>query len=107
MVTQCASSKGYYGLVVGNALPELVGHCKALPCPTRLCFATARYAGALREGLRAAAAIGDDTLQRNAGRRVTPESFTHGTSEQRQRWFTAGYRSGDVGGCDTFSAGSL
>ncbi|MEO1136263.1 MAG: neutral zinc metallopeptidase [Pseudomonadota bacterium] len=47
--------------------------------------------GDIEEGLRAAAAIGDDTLQRNAGRRVTPESFTHGSSEQRQRWFTQGY----------------
>ncbi|MCK5747732.1 MAG: neutral zinc metallopeptidase, partial [Oricola sp.] len=63
--------------------------------------------GDIEEGLRAAAAIGDDTLQRNAGRRVTPESFTHGTSEQRQRWFTAGYRSGDVAQCDTFNAGGL
>lgn len=63
--------------------------------------------GDIEEGLRAAAAIGDDTLQRNAGRRVTPESFTHGTSAQRQRWFTTGYRSGEVGQCDTFTARSL
>ncbi len=63
--------------------------------------------GDIEEGLRAAAAIGDDTLQRNAGRRVTPESFTHGTSAQRQRWFTLGYRGGDVGDCDTFNAREL
>ncbi|MEM6708933.1 MAG: neutral zinc metallopeptidase [Pseudomonadota bacterium] len=59
--------------------------------------------GDVEEGLRAAASIGDDTLQRNAGRRVRPESFTHGTSEQRMRWFNAGIRSGDVGRCDTFA----
>lgn len=63
--------------------------------------------GDIEEGLRAAAAIGDDTLQRSAGRKVRPESFTHGTSEQRQRWFTAGYRTGDVNSCDTFNASSL
>lgn len=63
--------------------------------------------GDIQEGLAAAAAIGDDTLQRNAGRRVTPESFTHGSSEQRQRWFTQGYRTGGVNTCDTFNAGNL
>lgn len=60
--------------------------------------------GDIEEGLRAASAIGDDTLQRNAGRRVTPESFTHGTSEQRMRWFRRGYDSGNVEACDAFSA---
>ena len=59
--------------------------------------------GDIEEGLRAAAAIGDDTLQRNAGRRVTPESFTHGSSEQRQEWYYRGYRTGDVNQCDTFN----
>ena len=60
--------------------------------------------GDIEEGLRAAAAIGDDTLQRNAGRRVQPESFTHGSSEQRVEWFTIGYRYGDTDRCDTFNA---
>jgi hypothetical protein len=63
--------------------------------------------GDIEEGLDAATAIGDDTLQKNAGRRVTPESFTHGSSEQRVRWFTIGARGGDVGQCDTFNAPSL
>lgn len=63
--------------------------------------------GDIEEGLRAASAIGDDTLQRNAGRRVTPESFTHGTSAQRMRWFERGFRSGDPSACDTFSAQAL
>lgn len=64
-------------------------------------------AGDIEEGLAAASAIGDDTLQKNAGRRVTPESFTHGSSEQRVRWFTAGYRTGDVNACDTFNSHAL
>jgi predicted metalloprotease len=63
--------------------------------------------GDVEEAMRAAAAIGDDRLQRQAGGRVSPESFTHGTSEQRMRWFEAGFRSGSADRCDTFSASSL
>ena len=60
--------------------------------------------GDVAEAMNAAKQIGDDTLQRNAGRRPMPHTFTHGTSEQRQRWFAAGYQSGSIGACDTFSA---
>jgi hypothetical protein len=55
------------------------------------------------EGVRAAEAIGDDTLQRQAQGRVVPDSFTHGTSEQRVRWLMTGLKSGDPAACDTFS----
>jgi predicted metalloprotease len=58
--------------------------------------------GDVEEGLDAATAIGDDTLQRRAGRAVNPESFTHGSSAQRVEWFRRGMQSGDVEQCDTF-----
>jgi uncharacterized protein len=58
--------------------------------------------GDVEEGLRAAAAIGDDRLQQQSGGRVAPESFTHGSSEQRVTWFRRGLRSGDVNACDSF-----
>lgn len=61
----------------------------------------------IREALDTAARIGDDALQRAAGRHVVPDSFTHGSSEQRQRWFFRGYQSGNPNDCDTFSARSL
>ena len=60
--------------------------------------------GDIEEALNAARQIGDDTLQRKAGRVPQPHTFTHGTSEQRQRWFATGYKSGDPNTCDTFSA---
>ncbi len=63
--------------------------------------------GDIEEALGAASAVGDDTLQKQAGGRVMPDSFTHGSSEQRTRWFETGYRSGDINDCDTFSASSL
>jgi uncharacterized protein len=55
----------------------------------------------------AARQIGDDTLQRNAGRVPQPHTFTHGTSEQRMRWFYQGYRTNDIAACDTFAAARL
>src|SRR6267154_1116319 len=64
-------------------------------------------AGDIDSALTTASAIGDDTLQRQATGRVVPDSFTHGSAEQRKRWFMTGYQQGTVKACDTFSAGSL
>jgi hypothetical protein len=63
--------------------------------------------GDLEEALTAAAAIGDDRLQRQSQGYVVPETFTHGTSEQRVRWFREGFRTGDTARCDTFQAPAL
>ena len=63
--------------------------------------------GDVEEALDAASAIGDDTLQRESRGTVVPESFTHGTSEQRQRWFRKGLGTGDPDSCDTFSGDSI
>jgi len=63
--------------------------------------------GDIAEAMNAAKQIGDDTLQRNAGRVPQPHTFTHGTSEQRQRWFATGFETGDLRACDTFGAARL
>jgi predicted metalloprotease len=61
----------------------------------------------IEDGLRAAAAVGDDTLQKQAQGQVMPDSFTHGTSAQRTRWFRTGASTGDPAACDTFHAARL
>lgn len=71
-----------------------------------------KYAGILEPGdieeaLNAASAVGDDRLQTSAGSAVVPDSFTHGTSEQRQRWFRRGYETGSLEACDTFRAADV
>ena len=63
--------------------------------------------GDIEEALTAASAIGDDHLQKQARGYITPESFTHGTSQQRVRWFKQGFKTGTVESCDTFKAASL
>lgn len=63
--------------------------------------------GDFEEAVNAARQIGDDTLQRNAGQRPMPHTFTHGTAAQRSGWFLRGLKSGDLGDCDTFAAKKL
>jgi predicted metalloprotease len=63
--------------------------------------------GDIDAALQTAAAIGDDTLQRKTQGRVVPDSFTHGSAEQRKRWFMTGYQQGNVQACNTFQASSL
>ena len=63
--------------------------------------------GDLQEALNAARMIGDDHLQRQAGQVPQPHTFTHGTSEQRARWFERGFESGQIAACDTFEADRL
>ena len=63
--------------------------------------------GDVEEGLNAAAAIGDDRMQKMAGRRVNPDGFTHGSSQQRVQWFRTGMQSGDINTCNTFKQAEL
>ncbi|MFN3511540.1 MAG: neutral zinc metallopeptidase [Phenylobacterium sp.] len=61
----------------------------------------------IEDGMRAAAAVGDDAIQQRTQGRVVPDAFTHGTSEQRMAWFRTGVRTGDPSACDTFAAARL
>jgi predicted metalloprotease len=63
--------------------------------------------GDMEDAIRTAQAIGDDTLQRQSRGTVVPDAFSHGTAEQRMRWFTRGFETGKVSQCDTFSASTL
>jgi predicted metalloprotease len=82
---------------------ELQADCYAGIWAARAAAAGRLEPGDLDEGLGAAAAVGDDRLQRASGGQVQPESFTHGSSEQRMTWFRRGFDSGDPGYCDTFA----
>lgn len=63
--------------------------------------------GDVEEAIGAAEAVGDDTLMANAGRAVVPDAFTHGSSRQRMEWFQRGFKSGQLGQCDTFEAAGI
>ena len=106
-----------------NALREQASQVESNDISVRIelqadCFSGvwARYAsdklgtleqGDIQEAVNAAAQIGDDTLQANAGQTPMPDSFTHGTSEQHQRWLATGYKTGTIKSCDTFSSNQL
>jgi predicted metalloprotease len=99
-----ASVKGANGLSVRL---ELQADCLAGVWAHSTAQRNLLEAGDIDEGLGAAAAIGDDRLQRQSTGAVHPESWTHGSSAERTRWFRRGYEEGTVKGCDTFSAGAL
>ncbi len=66
-----------------------------------------RPGNSIEEGINAAGAVGDDRIMKETQGRVVPDAFTHGTSEQRVRWFTKGYKTGDINQGDTFNADQL
>ena len=108
---QVHQMKQQMGQAEGNALSvrlELQADCLAGVWAIRADKArNILEAGDVEEALNAASAIGDDTLQRQSRGTVVPESVTHGTSAQRQRWFRKGLGSGDPDVCDTFSVDSI
>ncbi|WP_267349324.1 neutral zinc metallopeptidase [Sphingomonas sp. GM_Shp_2] len=103
--TEVSRAQASAGRAEGNALSvrlELQADCYAGVWAAR--NRNRLEPGDIEEGMTAARAIGDDTLQREAGGRVVPDSFTHGTSEQRMRWLRRGLETGDPAQCNTFDA---
>jgi len=86
---------------------ELQADCFAGIWANHAASAKLLESGDIEEGLNAASAIGDDRLQKQAQGYVVPESFTHGSSAQRVRWFKRGMDSGRVADCDTFNSRGL
>ncbi|RYF93070.1 MAG: flagellar biosynthesis protein FlgM [Caulobacteraceae bacterium] len=108
---QQAQRQGMRGEDSGAVRLELQADCYAGVWAAR---AGTQAGGGLRfnaqditDGLGAASAVGDDTIQQKTQGRVVPDAFTHGTAAQRMRWFRAGYEAGDPAACNTFSARSL
>lgn len=94
------------GATGGSVRVELQADCFAGVWASRARARDLLEIGDIEEALRAAESIGDDVLQQSSGT-VRPETFTHGTSDQRKRWFKRGLETGDPGACDTFSTTSL
>lgn len=85
-----------------------VGHAATVPDPdTGVIFLEPITETELRDALGAAEAVGDDRIQESSGGSINPDAWTHGSAEQRQKWFTVGYEQGDFAACDTFEANSL
>ncbi|WP_366518086.1 neutral zinc metallopeptidase [uncultured Georgenia sp.] len=87
----------YAGMFIGAA-------ATTIDPDTGQAFLREPTADQVRTALDAAAAVGDDRIQESAGREVQPHTWTHGSAEQRTRWFTTGYREGRLQACDTFAA---
>ncbi|MDR1768890.1 MAG: neutral zinc metallopeptidase [Propionibacteriaceae bacterium] len=114
LLTQASSQEGASG---GSVRTELMADCLAgmwagsaattVDPDTGKTFLEPITDAQLKDALSAAASVGDDHIQQTSGGYVDPESFTHGTSDQRQYWFSVGYQKGTLKACDTFNATSL